>query len=221
MSEIDNLLSENRRFPPSDTFKTRAVISDPGVYARAAADPEAFWAEQARQLEWITPFTHVLEGGFPSPKWFSDGTLNVSANCLDRHVRAGLGDRTAFIWEGEPGDTRTLTYAELLEDVARFAGGLRGLGIRKGDRVALYMPLIPELAIAMLACARIGAVHSVVFGGFSSDALRDRINDSECAALVTATAHRTSDYVGMLNTLAPELATRVEGERPSESVWEK
>ena len=186
MSEIDNLLNEERRFPPSAEFRASAVVSDPSIYERAARDPEAFWAGQARQLEWITPFTKVLEGGFPSPKWFSDGTLNVSANCLDRHVRAGRGDRTAFIWEGEPGDTRTLTYAELLDQVARFAGVLRGLGIRKGDRVALYMPLIPELAIAMLACARIGAVHSVVFGGFSSESLRDRINDSECVALITA-----------------------------------
>jgi len=186
MSEIDNLLNEDRRFPPSTEWRQKAVVTDPGIYTRAAADPEAFWAGQARELEWIRPFTKVLEGGFPSPKWFSDGTLNVSANCLDRHVRAGLGDRPAFIWEGEPGDTRTLTYAELLNEVARFAGVLRAQGIRKGDRVALYMPLIPELAIAMLACARIGAVHSVVFGGFSADALRDRINDSACAALVTA-----------------------------------
>ncbi len=186
MDEIDHLLSEKRRFPPSGKWRREALVHDPGIYARAAADPDAFWAEQARELEWITPFTRVLDGGFPSPTWFADGTLNVSANCLDRHVRAGLGDRAAFIWEGEPGDTRTLTYAELLKDVARFGGVLRSLGIRRGDRVALYMPLIPELAIAMLACARIGAVHSVVFGGFSSESLRDRINDSECVALVTA-----------------------------------
>ena len=186
MSEIDNLLDEQRRFPPSAWWTANALVNDPAVYDRAAADPETFWAEQARTLEWITPFTKVLEGGFPSPAWFSDGTLNVSANCLDRHVRAGLGDRTAFIWEGEPGDTRTLSYAELLTEVTRFAAVLRARGIGKGDRVALYMPLIPELAVAMLACARIGAVHSVVFGGFSSDALRDRINDSACKALVTA-----------------------------------
>ncbi|MDQ3069354.1 MAG: acetate--CoA ligase [Acidobacteriota bacterium] len=186
MPEIDALQHENRQFPPSPEWRGSAVASDPGVYARAAADPEAFWAERARELEWITPFTRVLDGGFPSPTWFADGTLNASANCLDRHVRAGLGDRAAFVWEGEPGDTRTLTYAELLYDVARFAGVLRGLGISKGDRVALYLPLVPELAIAMLACARIGAVHSVVFGGFSAEALRDRINDSECVALVTA-----------------------------------
>ena len=184
--EIDALLDETRRFAPSDRWRRHAVINTPEVYARAAADPEAFWAEQARALEWITPFSKVLEGGFPSPTWFADGTLNVSANCLDRHVRAGLGDRIAFIWEGEPGDARTLTYAELLTEVARFGAVLREQGVGKGDRVALYMPLIPELAIAMLACARIGAVHSVVFGGFSADSLRDRINDSACAALVTA-----------------------------------
>jgi acetyl-CoA synthetase len=186
MSEIDNLLDEQRRFPPSKEWRQEAVVTDPDIYSRAAADPEAFWAEQARQLEWITPFTKALEGGFPSPTWFADGTLNVSANCLDRHVRAGRGDRTAIIWEGEPGDARRFTYDQLLAGVARFAGVLRARGINKGDRVALYMPLIPELAIAMLACARIGAVHSVVFGGFSSDALRDRINDSACVALVTA-----------------------------------
>ena len=186
MDEIDALLNEDRRFPPAPAWRQSAVVSDPGIYERAAADPEAFWAERARELEWITPFSTVLEGGFPSPRWFSDGTLNVSANCLDRHVRAGLGDRTAFIWEGEPGDTRTLTYSELLKEVTTFAAVLRAQGIRKGDRVAIYMPLVPELAVAMLACARIGAVHSVVFGGFSADALRDRINDSACAALVTA-----------------------------------
>src|SRR5690606_12692708 len=186
MSEIDALLSENRRFPPSDTFRREAVVNDPDVYDRAAKDPEAFWAERARELEWMSPFKQVLEGGFPSPRWFSDGTLNASVNCLDRHVRAGRGHRTAFIWEGEPGDTRTLTYAQLLDEVCRFAHVLRSLGVKRGDRVAIYMPLVPELAVAMLACARIGAIHNVVFGGFSADSLRDRINDSGCVALVTA-----------------------------------
>jgi len=184
--EIDALLHETRRFPPPEWWTRHANVRTAGIYDRAAADPEAFWAERARELEWITPFSKTLDGGFPSPKWFADGTLNVSANCLDRHVRNGRGDRTVFIWEGEPGDTRAITYRELLDDVSRFASVLRAKGVRKGDRVALYMPLIPELAIAMLACARIGAIHSVVFGGFSADALRDRINDSECVALVTA-----------------------------------
>jgi acetyl-CoA synthetase len=204
MDEIDNLLSEKRRFPPSDDWRRDARANDPGIYARAAADPEAFWAAEARELEWITPFTRVLEGGFPSPKWFADGTLNVSVNCLDRHVRAGRGDRTAFIWEGEPGDTRRLTYAELLADVTRFAGVLRSLGIGRGDRVALYMPLVPELAIAMLACARIGAVHSVVFGGFSAESLRDRINDSQCVALVTADGGYRRGKVVPLKQIADE-----------------
>jgi len=186
MSEIDALLKEDRSFPPTAAWRADANISDPDVYARAAADPEAFWAGFARELEWIQPWTRVLEWQSPNAKWFVGGKINASVNCVDRHVRGPRRNKAAFIWEGEPGDRRTLTYWDLYRQVGAFANVLKSLGVKRGDRVALYMPLIPELAIAMLACARIGAVHSVVFGGFSSESLRDRINDSQCVALVTA-----------------------------------
>jgi acetyl-CoA synthetase len=186
VTEIDALLTEGRRFPPSPDWRARAVARDESVYEAAAADPEAFWAGFARELEWMTPWSRVLEWTPPHARWFVGGQLNASANCLDRHVRTARRNKAALIWEGEPGDRRTLTYFDLHRDVCRFANVLAGLGVRKGDRVALYMPLVPELAIAMLACARLGAVHSVVFGGFSADALRDRINDAACSVLVTA-----------------------------------
>ncbi len=185
--------------PPSTTSSSRsagsrrptaspptAVVADSSLYERAGADPEGFWADQAAALHWFEPWHTVLEWDLPFAKWFVGGTLNVSFNCLDRHVDAGLGDRVAYHFEGEPGDTRTITYAELLADVERFANVLKGLGVRRGDRVAIYMPMIPELPVAMLACTRIGAAHSVVFGGFSPDALRDRINDAAAKVLVTA-----------------------------------
>jgi acetyl-CoA synthetase len=184
--EIDALLQEHRSFPPSDTFRAQANISDPEIYLKAAQDPEAFWAGFAKELEWITPWSKVLDWNPPDAKWFVDGRLNVSANCLDRHVRSWRRNKAAFIWEGEPGDRRTLTYFDLYRQVCQFANVLKSLGVKKGDRVALYLPLIPELAISMLACARIGAVHSVVFGGFSAESLRDRINDATCTVLVTA-----------------------------------
>jgi acetyl-CoA synthetase len=183
---IEALLDEGRTFPPSDAFRAQALVTDGSLHERAAADPRGFWADEAGRLDWIEPWTDVLQWELPDAKWFVGGKLNVSANCLDRHVTAGLGDRVAYHWEGEPGDTRTITYADLLSDVERFAGVLEGLGVRKGDRVNLYMPMIPELPTAMLACARIGAVHSVVFGGFSAEALRDRIQDAEAKVLVTA-----------------------------------
>ncbi|MEO5823928.1 MAG: acetate--CoA ligase [Vicinamibacteraceae bacterium] len=185
-AEISALLTEDRTFAPPAAFTAAAHANDPDVYAKAAQDPEAFWAGFARELEWITPFTTVLEWKSPDAKWFGGGRLNVSANCLDRHVRSARRNKAAIIWEGEPGDRRTLTYFDLYRDVNQFAHVLRGFGVKKGDRVALYLPLVPELAIAMLACARLGAVHSVVFGGFSSESLRDRINDSQCSVLVTA-----------------------------------
>jgi len=184
--EINALLNEARVFEPTTEWKTRARVTDPAVYDRAAADPEGFWEDWARELEWIRPWTQVLDWQPPHAKWFVGGRLNASVNCLDRHVRTARRNTAAIIWEGEPGDRRTLTYFDLYRQVCQFANVLKHLGIRKGDRVAIYLPLIPELAIAMLACARIGAVHSVVFGGFSAEALRDRINDSQCALLITA-----------------------------------
>jgi acetyl-CoA synthetase len=188
---IEGLLHEDRRFPPPAGWTSRTGLVDGALRAAAAADPEGHWAAEARRLSWMRPFDTVLEWRPPHARWFHDGTLNASANCLDRHVEAGLGDRVAFHWEGEPGDTRTLTYADLLEEVGRAANALRDLGVGRGDRVAVYLPMIPELPITMLACARIGAVHSVVFGGFSAAALRQRIEDAACRVLVTADgAHR-------------------------------
>jgi len=184
--EINALLHEARVFPPSAEWRNGARITDADVYRRAAENPESFWAAFAAELDWIEPWTKVLEWKPPHAKWFVGGRLNVSANCLDRHVRTAHRNKAAIIWEGEPGDRRTLTYFDLYREVCQFANVLKSLGVKKGDRVALYMPLIPELAIAMLACARIGAVHSVVFGGFSSESLRDRINDQQACLLVTA-----------------------------------
>ena len=183
---IEALLSEERVFPPPAEFVERAIVNDPEIYDRANADYEAFWAEQAERLTWFSHWDSVMEWEPPWVRWFSGGTLNASYNCLDRHVEAGGGDKVAYHWEGEPGDTRTITYADLYEDVCRLANGLKSLGVAKGDRVNIYLGMVPELPIAMLACARIGAAHSVVFGGFSAEALRDRINDAEAKVLITA-----------------------------------
>jgi len=184
---IDALSYEQRKFAPSPEFVGRALTSDQSLYQEADRDSEAFWARQARELlEWSTPFTQVCDWDPPFAEWFADGTLNVSYNCLDRHVLAGQGDKVAFYWEGEPGDSRVITYSQLLDEVQRFANSLKNLGVAKGDRVNIYLPMIPEAAVAMLACARIGAVHSVVFGGFSSQALADRINDAQAKCLITA-----------------------------------
>jgi acetyl-CoA synthetase len=204
MSEIDALLKEDRRFPPSDAWRERANANDPGVYARASADPEGFWAGFARELDWFEPWTRVLEWNPPYAKWFVGGKLNASVNCLDRHIRGARRNKAAFVWEGEPGDRRTLTYWDLYRQVNAFANVLKGLGVKRGDRVALYMPLIPELAIAMLACARIGAVHSVVFGGFSAESLRDRINDAEAVLLVTADGGYRRGHIVPLKQMADE-----------------
>jgi acetyl-CoA synthetase len=184
---IDALSYEQRKFPPSAEFKANAIVSDQSLYLEGERDLEAYWARHARELvSWAQPFTKTLEWDLPYAEWFSDGTLNVSYNCLDRHVLAGRGDKVAFYWEGEPGDARVVTYAQLLDEVQRFANVLKNLGIEKGDRVNIYLPMIPEAAVAMLACARIGAAHSVVFGGFSSQSLSDRINDAEAKLLITA-----------------------------------
>ncbi|HEY3158980.1 MAG TPA: acetate--CoA ligase, partial [Vicinamibacterales bacterium] len=185
-AEIADLLQEDRSFPPPPEFRAKANVNDEDVYARADRDPEGFWASFASELEWSTPWKKVLEWKPPHAKWFVGGTINASVNCVDRHVRGPRRNKAALIWEGEPGDRRTLTYFDLYRQVGQFANVLKSLGVKRGDRVALYLPLVPELAIAMLACARIGAAHSVVFGGFSADSLRDRINDAQCNVLVTA-----------------------------------
>jgi acetyl-CoA synthetase len=182
---IDALLSEKRVFEPPEGFRRRALWNDPVVYDRAAADPEAFWAEQAESLAWFKKWDRVSEWNPPWVKWFLGGKLNASYNCLDRHLEAGGGDKVAYYWEGEPGEERTITYQQLHEEVCRFANGLKSLGVAKGDRVAIYLGMVPELPIAMLACARLGAAHSVVFGGFAASALRDRINDAEAKVLIT------------------------------------
>jgi acetyl-CoA synthetase len=184
-NEIDALLHENRSFPPSEDFKRNANAKGESVYR--VEDREKFWAGWAEQLDWQTKWNTVLEWNPPNAKWFVGGKLNASANCLDRHL-ATRGDKRAIVWEGEPGDTRTYTYRQLHTEVSKFANGLKSLGVTTGDRVAIYMPLIPEAIVAMLACARIGAVHSVVFGGFSSESLRDRIQDAQAKVLITATS---------------------------------
>jgi acetyl-CoA synthetase len=184
---IDALQWEQRKFPPSDAFKKNTLVAGTHLYEEADRDYEAFWARQASELvEWSRSWDTVCEWNLPFSKWFVGGQTNVSYNCLDRHVLAGKGDKVAFHFEGEPGDTRTVTYAQLLDEVQKFANVLKGLGVAKGDRVNIYLPMIPEAAVAMLACARIGAAHSVVFGGFSSQALADRINDAEAKVLITA-----------------------------------
>jgi acetyl-CoA synthetase len=184
LQHIDALLEELRVIDPPEEFRRNAIVSDPEIYARAEADPEGFWAEQAATLRWSRPWDTVMEWNPPWVKWFLGGRLNISVNCLDVHVESHP-DRVAYHWEGEPGDRRTITYRALYEEVCRFANALRGMGVGKGDRVAMYLGMVPELPVAMLACARIGATHSVVFGGFAAEALRDRINDAEAKVLVT------------------------------------
>jgi acetyl-CoA synthetase len=202
---IDALQWENRRFAPSDAFKREALVTGTFLYDQADADYQGFWARQAGELlDWNTDWHTICEWDLPFSKWFVGGQLNVSYNCLDRHVLAGRGDKVAFHWEGEPGDTRTVTYAELLDETQRFANVLKGLGVQRGDRVNIYLPMIPEAAVAMLACARIGAAHSVVFGGFSSNSLRDRINDAEAKVLITADGGYRRGEVFPLKPVADE-----------------
>jgi acetyl-CoA synthetase len=182
---LSNLMHEERRFPPSEEFAAEAVAKA-DLYDQADKDRLAFWEERARELDWATEWDQVLDWQPPFAKWFLGGTLNAAVNCVDRHVDAGRGDKVALHWEGEPGDTRTITYAELRDEVCRAANALTELGVRTGDRVVIYMPMIPEVAVAMLACARIGAPHSVVFGGFSAEALRSRIKDADASTVITA-----------------------------------
>jgi len=211
---IESVLQEGRRFSPSETFRERAKIKDVAeyerLYRRSLDDPEGFWGEVARELHWFEPWGQVLEWNEPFVKWFVGGKTNLSYNCLDYQVERGRGDKRALLWEGEPGDTRTLTYRELLAEVSRFANVLKAKGIRKGDTVAIYMPMIPEAVMAMLACARIGAVHSVVFGGFSSAALADRINDAKAKAVITADGGYRRGSVFPLKPAVDEALTRCE-----------
>ena len=185
-SDLEALLHEHRKFEPPEAFRAAALVSSPDVYAKASADPQAYWAGEAATLEWIAPYERVLDWRPPHAQWFVGGKLNASVNCVDRHIRTPRRNKAALVFEGEPGDRRTLTYWDLYVAVNQFANVLKSLGVAKGDRVAIYLPLIPEAVIAMLACARIGAIHSVVFGGFAPESLRDRINDSQCKVLVTS-----------------------------------
>ncbi|GAB2709653.1 acetyl-CoA synthetase [Microbacterium marinum] len=216
-SQIDHLFSETRRFAPSSDFASAAVGSAE-LYERADADREAFWAEQARDLHWHTPFTKVLDWSNPPfATWFEDGELNVAYNCLDRHVEAGHGDRVALLWEGEPGDQRRVTYAELTDEVKRLANVLSDLGVSAGDRVAIYMPMIPEAVAAMLAVARIGAIHSVIFGGFSADSLRSRIDDAGAKLVITSDGGYRKGRVSPLKP-AVDQALGDRGHGPQETV---
>src|SRR5882672_697107 len=183
---IEALLKEKRKFAPPKAFVKQANVNRPSVYAQAAKNPVKFWEGFARELDWFKPWKKALEWKAPYAKWFIGGKLNVSYNRLDRHINTARRTKAALIWEGEPGDTRTLTYWDLYREVQRFAAALKRHGVKKGDRITIYMPMVPEVAIAMLACARIGAAHSVIFGGFSPESVRDRIHDANSALVITA-----------------------------------
>jgi acetyl-CoA synthetase len=215
MSEpaIEVYENEDRTFPPPAAFVSQANTADQSLYVEAEADYEAFWARQARELlSWDKDFDTTLEWNLPDAKWFIGGELNVSYNCLDRHVEAGMGDKVAYHWEGEPGDTVTLTYSELLTEVKKFANVLKGMGLTKGDRVAIYMPMILELPIAMLACTRIGVAHSVIFGGFSADAIVDRCDDAQARMIITADAGYRKGAPGLLK---PTVDAALDGGAPT------
>ena len=186
VGNIEALLQEDRRFPPPEEFAKQANVRDPGIYEEALKDPEGFWARFAEELDWFKKWDKVLEWDPPFAKWFVGGKINVSYNCLDRHLTTARRNKAALVWEGEPGDWKVYTYWDLYREVCQFANVLKGMGVRKGDRVTIYLPMVPELPISMLACTRIGAPHSVVFGGFSPESLRDRINDSEAKVLITS-----------------------------------
>jgi acetyl-CoA synthetase len=197
---FESLLRENRVFAPPAEFAAKAHVKNEAeydaMYRRSVEDPEGFWAEAAGELDWFTPWTSVLDGHFPNAKWFTGGKLNLCHNSVDRHARGARKDKVALLWEGEPGEVRKITYADLLGEVQRFANVLKNIGVQRGDRVAIYMGMCPELAIALLACARIGAVHSVIFGGFAAHAISDRVNDSGCVAVITQdTSYRRGSEV--------------------------
>ena len=201
---LSALLQEGRTFPPPPGFTKDALITDATVYDDAERDWHGFWARQALALDWHREWDTILEWELPFAKWFVGGKLNVSENCLDRHVKAGHGSQVALHWEGEPGDSRAVTYQELLDETSRVANLLRELGVVKGDRVAIYMGMVPETVAAMLACARIGAAHSVVFGGFTAQSLKDRINDAQARVLITADGAWRRGSVVALKEIADE-----------------
>ncbi len=221
-SELGRMLEQERFEPPSE-FREHALLSDPIVYERAGSDPQAWWAEQASELDWFSPWDRVLDDSNPPfYKWFVGGTINASHNCLDRHVQGGRGERVALHWRGEDGEERDITYAELLAEVKRFASALKDQGVRKGDVVGIYLPMIPEVVVAMLACARIGAPHNVVFGGFSAEAVRERMEFSEAKALITVDGaarkgktapvkDRVDEVMGNLATLKTIVVVRSKG----------
>ncbi|MBI4715990.1 MAG: AMP-binding protein, partial [Nitrospirae bacterium] len=189
-ADIESILKERRIFHPAPEFSRNAHVQSMADYTKlydeAEKDPEGFWGRMAEELSWFRKWDQVLKWEPPFAQWFVGGKLNISFNCIDRHLTTWRKNKAAIIWEGEPGDHRILTYQDLHREVSKFANVLKSLGIRKGDRVAIYMPMIPELPIAMLACARIGAPHNVVFGGFSAEALKDRVNDAQASLIITA-----------------------------------
>jgi acetyl-CoA synthetase len=210
--DIDSTLRENRVFPPPAEFSAQAHIKSleeyEALYKKSIEDPEAFWAGVAQELHWFQPWDKVLDWNLPWAKWFVGGKTNLSYNCVDRHALGAHAQKTALIWEGEPGEIRKLTYAELHAEVQKFANALKGLGIQKGDRIAIYMGMTPELAIALLACARIGAVHSVIFGGFAANAISDRVNDSSCVAILTQdSSYRRGNEIKLKQTVDEALAS--------------
>ena len=216
MSEtLANLGTEDRLFPPSAAFAAQAN-AQPGIFEAAAADPLGFWDEQAQHISWTTPYTEVLDwSDAPFAKWFVGGKLNIAYNCVDRHVEDGYGAQVALRFEGEPGDRRDITYADLQREVSKAANALIELGIKTGDRVMIYLPMIPEAVIAMLACARIGATHSVVFAGFSATALQSRIEDAQAALVITADGQFRR---GTSMPLKPAVDEALEGETPIRNV---
>ncbi|MBT3274225.1 MAG: AMP-binding protein, partial [Spirochaetales bacterium] len=181
-----DLLDEGREFPPSPEFAKNAIINDQNLYEKAKKDPLAYWEDEARRLHWSKPWDKVMEWDAPHAKWYTGGKINITDNCLDRHLGGARANKAALIWEGENGNVRTLTYRQLHREVSKFANCLKALGVEKGDRIAIYMPMLVEAVVAMLASSRIGAIHNVIFGGFSADSLADRINDSQCKVLITA-----------------------------------